>query len=60
VKATAVRIVRPMFVDYLSLGFTNAMGFSPTDVMPLTPWAKLTMLVHAMISLVIIGRHRAR
>jgi len=51
---------RPMFVDYFYLGFTNAMGFSPTDVMPLAAWAKLTMLVHAMISLVIIGLVIAR
>jgi len=49
-----------MFVDYFYLGFTNAMGFSPTDVMPLAAWAKLTMLVHAMISLVIIGLVIAR
>ena len=51
---------RPLFVDYLYLGFTNAMGFSPTDVMPLTPWAKLAMLVHSMISLMIIGLVVAR
>ena len=51
---------RPMFVDYFYLGFTNAMGFSPTDVMPLAPWAKLTMLMHAMVSLVIVGLVVAR
>jgi hypothetical protein len=28
---------RPVFLDYLHLGFTNATAFSPTDVMPLTP-----------------------
>jgi hypothetical protein len=27
---------RPVFLDYLHLGFTNATAFSPTDVMPLT------------------------
>jgi hypothetical protein len=32
---------RPIFVDYLYLGFTNALAFSPTDVMPLVPWAKI-------------------
>ena len=32
------------FVDYLYLSFTNAAAFSPTDVMPLARWAKLTML----------------
>ena len=33
----------PHFVDYLYLSFTNATAFSPTDVMPLARWAKLTM-----------------
>ena len=31
---------RPVFLDYLHLGFTNATAFSPTDVMPLTHRAK--------------------
>jgi hypothetical protein len=34
---------RPRFIDYLYLGFTNATAFSPTDAMPLAPWAKITM-----------------
>jgi uncharacterized membrane protein len=42
----------PQFVDYLYLAFTNATAFSPTDVMPLSRWAKLTMLVQASVSLV--------
>ena len=33
---------RPVFYDYLYLGLTNAVAFSPTDVMPLAHWAKLT------------------
>ena|SRR5215469_5743208 len=41
----------PQFVDYLYLAFTNATAFSPTDVMPLARWAKLTMLVQAAVSL---------
>jgi uncharacterized membrane protein len=41
----------PHFVDYLYLGFTNATAFSPTDVMPLARWAKLTMLVQGAVSL---------
>jgi uncharacterized membrane protein len=41
----------PYFVDYLYLAFTNATAFSPTDVMPLTRWAKLTMLVQGAVSL---------
>jgi len=43
----------PQFVDYLYLSCTNAMAFSPTDVLPLTRWAKLTMLVQSLVSLLI-------
>jgi uncharacterized membrane protein len=43
----------PWFVDYLYLAFTNATAFSPTDVMPLSRWAKLTMLVQSAVSLAI-------
>jgi uncharacterized membrane protein len=39
------------FVDYLYLSFTNAAAFSPTDVMPLARWAKLTMLLQSAVSL---------
>ena len=51
---------RPVFVDYLYLGFTNAIAFSPTDVMPLAHWAKLTMAVESGASLVILGLVIAR
>jgi hypothetical protein len=51
---------RPRFVDYLYLGFTNATAFSPTDVMPLAPWAKVTMAVQAFISIAILGLVIAR
>jgi hypothetical protein len=51
---------RPRFVDYLYLGFTNATAFSPTDAMPLAPWAKLTMALQAVTSLVILGLVVAR
>ncbi|MGH3811812.1 MAG: hypothetical protein ACRDUV_05070, partial [Pseudonocardiaceae bacterium] len=44
----------PEFVDYLYLSFTNATAFSPTDVMPLSRWAKLTMLAQSLISLVTV------
>jgi uncharacterized membrane protein len=44
---------QPEYVDYLYLSFTNAMAFSPTDVMPLSRWAKLTMLVQSLASLMI-------
>lgn len=51
---------RPRFVDYLYLGFTNALAFSPTDVMPLAPWAKLAMLAQSLISLAILALVVAR
>jgi uncharacterized membrane protein len=50
----------PRFVDYLYLGFTNATAFSPTDVMPLVPWAKIAMAVQSIISLAILGLVIAR
>ena len=51
---------RPLFVDYLYLGFTNATAFSPTDVMPLAPWAKIAMALQSVISLTILGLVIAR
>jgi uncharacterized membrane protein len=51
---------RPRYVDYLYLGVTNSMAFSPTDVMPLAPWAKLTMAVQSVVSLLILGLVVAR
>ena len=51
---------RPRFIDYLYLGFTNATAFSPTDVMPLVPWAKITMAVQSVISIAILGLVIAR
>jgi hypothetical protein len=54
------RYWRPRFPDYLYLGFTNATAFSPTDVMPLALWAKLTMTVQAFGSLAVLGLVIAR
>jgi hypothetical protein len=51
---------RPRFIDYLYLGFTNATAFSPTDTMPLAPWAKVAMTVQSLISLAILGLVVAR
>jgi len=45
---------RPEFVDYLFLGFCTATAFSPTDVLPLTPCAKMLMMLESTISLVTI------
>ncbi len=41
----------PNFFDYLYTSFTNATAFSPTDVMPLSRWAKALMLVQSAVSL---------
>lgn len=51
---------RPRFVDYLYLGLTSSTAFSPTDVMPLVPWAKISMGVQALISLALLGLVVAR
>ena len=45
---------RPMFLDYLYLGFTTATAFSTTDVMPLSSRAKLAMMLESSISLATI------
>jgi hypothetical protein len=51
---------RPVFLDYLHLGFTNATAFSPTDVMPLTHRAKYAMLVQSTVALAVFGLIVAR
>ncbi|MBC5809985.1 MAG: DUF1345 domain-containing protein [Candidatus Eremiobacteraeota bacterium] len=45
----------PQFVDYFYVAFTNATAFSPTDTLPLTPWAKLLMLIQSAASLVTLA-----
>jgi uncharacterized membrane protein len=45
----------PSFLDYLYTSFTNATAFSPTDTMPLTPWAKLLMMLQSLASLVTVA-----
>jgi uncharacterized membrane protein len=50
----------PAFGDYLYLSFTNAAAFSPTDVMPLSRWAKMAMTVQAAISIVTVALVVAR
>lgn len=51
---------RPVFLDYLHLGFTNATAFSPTDVMPLTHRGKYAMLVQSTVALALFGLIVAR
>jgi hypothetical protein len=50
----------PAFGDYLYLAFTNAAAFSPTDVMPLSRWAKMAMLLQSAISMVTVALVIAR
>jgi hypothetical protein len=45
----------PAFLDYLYLAFTNAAAFSPTDVMPLSRWAKVAMTAQSIISIVTVA-----
>jgi len=42
----------PRYPDYLYLSFTNATAFSPTDTLPVRTWAKMTMLLESVISLI--------
>jgi hypothetical protein len=50
----------PTFADYLYLAYTNAAAFSPTDVMPLSRWAKLAMAIQSAISIVTVALVVAR
>jgi uncharacterized membrane protein len=51
---------RPQFIDYLYLGLTASTAFSPTDVMPLRPWAKVAMAAQSLVSLSVLGLVIAR
>lgn len=51
---------RPRFADYLVLGVTTNTAFSPTDVMPMVAWAKLTMALQSLIALTVVGLVIAR
>jgi len=50
----------PAFGDYFYLSFTNATAFSPTDVLPLSRWAKMAMTVQAAVSIVTVALVVAR
>ncbi|HEY2477029.1 MAG TPA: hypothetical protein VGI19_19770 [Candidatus Cybelea sp.] len=45
---------QPIFADYLSLAFNTSAAFSPTDVLPLRPRAKMMMMVQSIISLITV------
>jgi hypothetical protein len=51
---------RPLILDYLFLSFTNATAFSPTDVMPMSRWAKVLMMVQSAVSLATVSLVIAR
>jgi hypothetical protein len=50
----------PAFADYLYLSFTNATALSPTDVMPLSRWCKMLMLLQSAVSIVTVALVVAR
>ena len=41
-------------LDYIYVSYTNSIAFSPTDVLPLTRWAKLLMLSESAVSAVTV------
>jgi hypothetical protein len=51
---------QPVFADYLALAFNTSAAFSPTDVLPLTPRAKMLMVLQSSISLVTVVAVGAR
>ncbi len=50
----------PRVTDYLYVSFTNAAAFSPTDTLPLSRWAKLTMMVQSVVALATVSMILAR
>ena len=50
----------PHFMDYLFLAFNTSTAFSPTDTAVLTRWAKIGMMLQALISLTIVALLAAR
>ena len=50
----------PNFIDYLFLAFNTSTAFSPTDAMVLSRWAKILMMIQAILSLLVIAILGAR
>ena len=44
----------PQFVDYLFLAFNTSTALSPADTQALSRWAKILMMLQALISLTIV------
>lgn len=51
---------RPGFIDYFYFSASNMMAFSPTDVMPLSPRAKVLMLIQAFSGFILLALVIAR
>jgi hypothetical protein len=58
--ASGVDAWSPNFVDYLFLAFNTSTAFSPTDTAVLTRWAKVLMMIQALISLMVLAVLAAR
>lgn len=50
----------PGFVDYLFLAFNTSTAFSPTDSPVLSSWAKILMMIQALISFATVALLAAR
>jgi hypothetical protein len=50
----------PRFVDYLFLAFNTSTAFSPTDCPVLSRWAKVLMMLQALISFTTVALLAAR
>jgi uncharacterized membrane protein len=50
----------PHFMDYLFLAFNTSTAFSPTDTAVLSRWAKIGMMLQALVSLTIVALLAAR
>jgi hypothetical protein len=50
----------PRFVDYLFIAFNTSTAFSPTDSPVLSRWAKVLMMVQALISFATVALLAAR
>lgn len=50
----------PQFADYLFLAFNTSTALSPADTAVLSRWAKLLMMIQALISLTVIALLAAR
>jgi uncharacterized membrane protein len=49
-QGLAPAIWKPSFYDYVYVSLTSAIAFSPTDAMPYSKWAKLTMGAESVLS----------